>query len=57
MFVLHTMFDELSIQERKEIADVLQSYTNRIEASPQSLALENGVILPPVPLLKFPTIK
>ena len=39
------------------MAGVLESYTARCEGTPQALALEDGTILPPVPLLKFPTVK
>ncbi|KAK2184645.1 hypothetical protein NP493_259g02052 [Ridgeia piscesae] len=55
-FLLHVLFDHLTSEQRIEIAGVLESYTCRGEGTHQSLALDNGVILPPVPLLRLPTV-
>ncbi len=51
------MFEHLSVQERKEMANVLESYTIKCEGTTQVLALDNGTILPPIPLVKFPTVR
>ncbi|ELU16047.1 hypothetical protein CAPTEDRAFT_114828 [Capitella teleta] len=56
-YLLHTMIEHLSVDEIKEMASILESYTSRCEGTPQALALDDGTILPPVPLLKFPTVK
>ncbi|KAJ8321622.1 hypothetical protein KUTeg_000093 [Tegillarca granosa] len=47
----------LPVAVRKEIASTLDSLTARCEGTSQSLALENGVILPPVPLTRIPFVK
>ena len=56
-YLLHTLFDHLTTLERTEVAGVLESYTSKCEGSAQPLALDSGVILPPVPFTRFPTIK
>ncbi|ESO85285.1 hypothetical protein LOTGIDRAFT_130513 [Lottia gigantea] len=56
-FLLHTMFEHLSTAERREAVTGLMSLTSKCEGSAQSIALDNGQILPPVPLTKFPLVK
>lgn len=51
------MFEHLTQQERKEMANVLESYTVKCEGTATPLALDDGIILPPVPLLKFPHVR
>lgn len=56
-FLLHTMLEHLSAQERRDVASVLSSYTARCEGTPQPLATDSGIIFPPVPLTKLPLVK
>ena len=51
------MMEHLSEADKREMSDVLVSYTGRCEGTPQVLALDNGIILPPVPFLKFPQVR
>ncbi|CAH1773233.1 unnamed protein product [Owenia fusiformis] len=55
--LLHGMFDSLTEQDKKEITSILESYTAKCEGSAQPLALDNGTILPAIPLTKFPLVK
>ncbi|XP_070534446.1 trafficking protein particle complex subunit 9-like [Ptychodera flava] len=56
-FMLHTLFDHMTQNERKEMCTVLESYTAKCPGTPTPLALENGTIIPGVPLNRFPTVK
>ncbi|XP_064652113.1 trafficking protein particle complex subunit 9-like isoform X2 [Lineus longissimus] len=56
-FLLHTMLDHLSEQERKDISQVLETYTSKCEAPTATLTLDNGTVLPPVQLGKLPIVK
>lgn len=56
-FLLHTMLEHLSPQEKRDVANVLSSYTARCEGTPQPLATDSGIIFPPVPLTKLPLVK
>lgn len=57
MLLLFTLMDHLAPQEKKEITASLENLTTMCEATMQSLSLENGVIVPPVPLTNIPFVK
>ena len=52
-----TQYDEMSVQEKREIIGTLTSLTSKCEGTVAPLALDSGVILPPVPLTNIPIIK
>lgn len=56
-FLLHVMFDYLSADERREFAAQLESLTARCEGGPVPLALDTGLIIPPVNLFNLPKVK
>ncbi|XP_077990086.1 trafficking protein particle complex subunit 9-like [Glandiceps talaboti] len=56
-FLLHTLFDHMTQGERKEMCTVLESYTAKCPGTPTPLALENGTIIPPVPMNRFPCVR
>ncbi|XP_064597558.1 trafficking protein particle complex subunit 9-like [Liolophura sinensis] len=56
-FLLHTMHDHLSAQDMREAVSTLESFTANCEGTPHPLAVENGLILPPVPMTHLPTVK
>lgn len=56
-FLLHSLFEYLSPQQRQEFAVKLCSLSSRCgEGSPVALRLQNGLVIPSVNLTKFPTI-
>ena len=56
-FLLHSLFEYLSPQQRQEFALKLFSLSSRCgEGSPVPLKLQNGVVIPSVNLSKFPTV-
>ncbi|XP_029650274.1 trafficking protein particle complex subunit 9 [Octopus sinensis] len=56
-FLLHSMLDHMSPQERRDVATTLKSNTARCEGIPQPLATDSGIIFPPVSLTKLPIVK
>ncbi|CAG2211003.1 TRAPPC9 [Mytilus edulis] len=56
-FLLQTLHKYLSSQEKSEIVSSLESLTARCEGTTQALALDNGVILPPLPLTEIPHVR
>ena len=55
--LLFTLMDHLSAQEKREIAASLENLTATSEGTMQSLPLETGQIIPPVPLTNVPFVK
>lgn len=55
-YLFHTLFDHIGVDDRKELVGILESYTQRCEGGAQTLALDNGLILPPVPFYRFPQV-
>jgi len=55
-FLLHAMFDSLTVTEQTDLAGVLHSYTSKCKGTALSIALDNGTILPPVPFTRFPQL-
>ena len=56
-FLLHSLFEYLSPQQRQEFAVKLFSLSSRCgEGSPVPLKLQNGLVIPSVNLTKFPTV-
>ncbi|CAC5387200.1 TRAPPC9 [Mytilus coruscus] len=56
-FLLQTLHKHLSCPEKSEIVSSLESLTARCEGTTQALALDNGVILPPLPLTEIPHVR
>lgn len=56
-FLLHVLLDYLTPAEKEEFCLQLESLTNNCEGCPKPLALDSGVIIPPVNLLTFPLVK
>jgi len=50
------MFNNLTVAEQTDLAGVLRSYTSKCKGTALSIALDNGTILPPVPLTCFPQL-
>ncbi|CAG2158996.1 unnamed protein product [Oppiella nova] len=56
-FLLHSLFEHLSVQQRQEFASKLSTLSARCgEGSPVPLKLQNGAVIPSVNLTKFPTV-
>ncbi|CAG0899462.1 unnamed protein product, partial [Cyprideis torosa] len=55
-FLLHAMLRYMSHAEKTEYANQLQALTLKSEGLPVPLALDNGNILPPVNLIRIPTL-
>ena len=49
--------DHLSPQEKRDMAAGLENLTATCEGTMQSLSLETGLIIPPVPLTNVPFVK
>ncbi|XP_066121704.1 trafficking protein particle complex subunit 9 isoform X1 [Saccopteryx bilineata] len=56
-FLLQTMLDFLSDQEKKDVAQSLESYTSKCPGTMEPIALPDGLRLPPVPLTKLPIVR
>ncbi|XP_052097237.1 trafficking protein particle complex subunit 9-like [Mytilus californianus] len=56
-FLLQTLHKHLSSPEKSEIVSSLESLTARCAGTTQALALDNGVILPPLPLTEIPHVR
>lgn len=56
-FQLQTLHKYLSSQEKMEMVSALETLTARCEGTTQALALDNGVILPPLHLTEIPFVR
>ncbi|XP_048849766.1 trafficking protein particle complex subunit 9 isoform X1 [Brienomyrus brachyistius] len=56
-FLLQTMLDFLSDQEKKEVTQSLENYTSKCPGGMEVIALPDGLKLPPVPFSKLPIVK
>uniref|UniRef100_A0A4W3K0H1 Trafficking protein particle complex subunit 9 n=1 Tax=Callorhinchus milii TaxID=7868 RepID=A0A4W3K0H1_CALMI len=56
-FLLQTMLDFLSDQEKKEVSQSLENFTAKCPGTMEIVELPDGVKLPPVPLTKLPIIR
>ncbi|XP_023236924.1 trafficking protein particle complex subunit 9-like isoform X1 [Centruroides sculpturatus] len=56
-FLLHVLLDYLTPAEKEEYCLQLESLTSNCEGCPKPLALDSGVIIPPVNLLTFPQVR
>ncbi|XP_022357844.1 trafficking protein particle complex subunit 9 isoform X2 [Enhydra lutris kenyoni] len=56
-FLLQTMLDFLSDQEKKDVTQSLENYTCKCPGTMEVLALPGGPTLPPVPLTKLPIVR
>ncbi|KAE8599729.1 hypothetical protein XENTR_v10017305 [Xenopus tropicalis] len=56
-FLLQTMLDFLSDQEKKDVAQSLESYTSKCPGTMDPITLPEGLILPPVPFTKLPIVR
>ena len=55
-FLLQHMFPSLTQAERQDFSAQLAVLSTRAGAEPVPISLENGVLLPPVPLCSLPTV-
>ncbi|GFO45747.1 trafficking protein particle complex subunit 9, partial [Plakobranchus ocellatus] len=51
------MLPYIGLNEQREALSGLSNLTTRCMGSPQAIALDSGLILPPVPLLALPTVR
>lgn len=56
-FLLQTMLDFLSDQEKKDVTQSLESYTSKCPGTMEPITLPDGLTLPPVPFTKLPTVR
>ncbi|XP_029447936.1 trafficking protein particle complex subunit 9 isoform X4 [Rhinatrema bivittatum] len=56
-FLLQTMLDFLSDQEKKDVTQSLESYTSKCPGTMEFITLPDGLILPPVPFTKLPIVR
>lgn len=56
-FLLQTMLDFLSDQEKKDVAQSLESYTSKCAGTMEPIHLPEGLTLPPVPFTKLPIVR
>ncbi|NWI09861.1 TPPC9 protein, partial [Crypturellus soui] len=56
-FLLQTMLDFLSDQEKKDVTQSLESYTSKCPGTMETITLPDGLKLPPVPFTKLPIVK
>ncbi|XP_061111345.1 trafficking protein particle complex subunit 9 isoform X2 [Conger conger] len=56
-FLLQTMLDFLSDQEKKEVTQSLENYTSKCPGGMEVIALPDGLKLPPVPFTKLPIVR
>ncbi|XP_054972955.1 trafficking protein particle complex subunit 9 isoform X4 [Pan paniscus] len=56
-FLLQTMLDFLSDQEKKDVAQSLENYTSKCPGTMEPIALPGGLTLPPVPFTKLPIVR
>uniref|UniRef100_A0A672KGQ4 Trafficking protein particle complex subunit 9 n=1 Tax=Sinocyclocheilus grahami TaxID=75366 RepID=A0A672KGQ4_SINGR len=56
-FLLQTMLDFLSDQEKKEVTQSLENYTSKCPGGMEVISLPDGLKLPPVPFTKLPIVR
>ncbi|KAM6215244.1 trafficking protein particle complex subunit 9 isoform 1-T1 [Rhynchocyon petersi] len=56
-FLLQTMLDFLSDQEKKDVTQSLENYTSKCPGTMEPITLPDGLTLPPVPFTKLPIVK
>lgn len=56
-FLLHTLLPHVSPPDQQKICDQLEMLTGKCEGAPVPLALDNGLMIPPVNLLNLPRVK
>lgn len=56
-FLLQTMLDFLSDQEKKDVTQSLESYTSKCPGTMEVITLPDGLTLPPVPFTKLPIVR
>ncbi|XP_054547930.1 trafficking protein particle complex subunit 9 isoform X1 [Talpa occidentalis] len=56
-FLLQTMLDFLSDQEKKDVTQSLESYTSKCPGTMELISLPDGLVLPPVPFTKLPIVR
>ncbi|MBZ3870710.1 Trafficking protein particle complex subunit 9 [Sciurus carolinensis] len=56
-FLLQTMLDFLSDQEKKDVTQSLESYTSKCPGTMEPITLPDGLMLPPVPFTKLPIVR
>ncbi|MFT7811637.1 trafficking protein particle complex subunit 9 isoform X1 [Arapaima gigas] len=56
-FLLQTMLDFLSDQEKKEVTQSLENYTSKCPGGMEVITLPDELKLPPVPFTKLPIVK
>nr|XP_027806387.2 trafficking protein particle complex subunit 9 isoform X1 [Marmota flaviventris] len=56
-FLLQTMLDFLSDQEKKDVTQSLESYTSKCPGTMEPITLPDGLTLPPVPFTKLPIVR
>ncbi|XP_026310346.1 trafficking protein particle complex subunit 9 [Piliocolobus tephrosceles] len=56
-FLLQTMLDFLSDQEKKDVTQSLENYTSKCPGTMEPIALRDGLTLPPVPFTKLPIVR
>ncbi|OWF53426.1 Trafficking protein particle complex subunit 9 [Mizuhopecten yessoensis] len=54
--LLHTLFDILTTEDKRDLINTLQTLTAKSEGTTAPLALDSGVILPPIPLSNIPQV-
>lgn len=56
-FLLQTMLDFLSDQEKKDVTQSLESSASKCPGTMEPITLPDGLTLPPVPLTKLPIVR
>ncbi|KAM4688423.1 trafficking protein particle complex subunit 9 [Discoglossus pictus] len=56
-FLLQTMLDFLSDQEKKDVAQSLESYTSKCPGTMEPIILPEGLTFSPVPFTKLPIVR
>ncbi|XP_028819754.1 trafficking protein particle complex subunit 9 isoform X4 [Denticeps clupeoides] len=56
-FLLQTMLDFLSDQEKKEVTQSLENYTSKCPGGMEVITLPDGLKFPPVPFTKLPIVR
>uniref|UniRef100_A0A8D0V8X6 Trafficking protein particle complex subunit 9 n=1 Tax=Sus scrofa TaxID=9823 RepID=A0A8D0V8X6_PIG len=56
-FLLQTMLDFLSDQEKKDVTQSLENYTSKCPGTMERITLPDGLTLPPVALTKLPIVR
>ncbi|XP_006830787.1 PREDICTED: trafficking protein particle complex subunit 9 isoform X2 [Chrysochloris asiatica] len=56
-FLLQTMLDFLSDQEKKDVTQSLENYTSKCPGTMDPITLPDGLTLPPVPFTKLPIVR